>query len=180
MPQNVESFLLDLDKIPAGECKDIPLSCSWTITSRDGILTVIITCLKWTCNYDFCVRVTGSPNVSKQVDLDDHHPLLRSSTDAPNLYKAFPEPQLNTHELDFLEELIEYLDLKVNWSIMAVTHLAYLDLADEKLSGTEPGQDVESFIQIIEEKINFAPGDSLRDAGELPNHTFSKKSLFSS
>ena len=64
---------------------------------------------------------------------------------------------------------------------MANTHLAYADLALDKLSGTEdPDQDAESFIQLIERKINFALGDALADAGELVNYTFSKKALFSS
>ena len=59
---------------------------------------------------------------------------------------------------------------------MANTYLAYLDLAIDKFSGTDPDQDAESFIQLIERKINFALGD----AGELINYTFRKKALFSS
>ena len=63
---------------------------------------------------------------------------------------------------------------------MANTHLAYPDLAIDKLSGTDPDQDAESFIQIIERKFNFALGDAPGDAGELANYTFRKKALFSS
>ena len=63
---------------------------------------------------------------------------------------------------------------------MANTHLAYPDLAIDKFSGTNPDQDVESFIQLIERKINFAFGDAPADAGELINYTFRKKALFSS
>ena len=59
---------------------------------------------------------------------------------------------------------------------MANTHLAYPDLAIDKFSGTDPDQDAESFIQLIERKINVAPGD----AGELVKYTFRKKALFSS
>ena len=85
MPQNLT---LDLDDLPENECKHIPLKCPWTITSNGESLTVIITCLKWTFNCDFCVRVTahpqGAPNFPKQIDLGDHHPLLRSLTDALN------------------------------------------------------------------------------------------------
>ena len=70
-------------------------------------------CLKWVFNFEFCVRVTayplGAPNIFKQIDLDDHHPLLRSLTDALHLYKALPEPHLNSHQLEILEELMEYL-----------------------------------------------------------------------
>ena len=63
---------------------------------------------------------------------------------------------------------------------MANTHLAYPDLAIDKFSGTDPDQVAESFIQVIERKINFALGDAPADAGELANYTFRKKTLFSS
>ena len=63
---------------------------------------------------------------------------------------------------------------------MANTHLAYPDLAIDKFSGTDADQDAESFIQLIERKINFALGDALADAGELANYIFRKKALFSS
>ena len=86
---NVVSLTLVLDNLPENECKHIPLNCPWTMTSKDESLTFNISCLKWTFNYDFCVRVTahpqGAPSVSKQIHLDDHHPLLRSLTDALNL-----------------------------------------------------------------------------------------------
>ena len=62
---------------------------------------------------------------------------------------------------------------------MANTHLVYPDLSIEKFSGTDPDQDVESFIQLIERKINFAHGDAPADASELRNYTFRKKALFS-
>ena len=52
---------------------------------------------------------------------------------------------------------------------IANTHLAYPDLASDKVSGTDPDQDAEPFIQLIERKINFAPGDAPGDAGELVN-----------
>ena len=63
---------------------------------------------------------------------------------------------------------------------MAAAHLAYPDLAVDKFSGTAPKQDAESFIQLIERKINFALGDAPGDAGQLANYTFRKKALFSS
>ena len=63
---------------------------------------------------------------------------------------------------------------------MAAAHLPYPDLAVDKFSGTDPDQDTESFIQLIERKINFALGDAPADAGELANYTFLKKALFSS
>ena len=62
---------------------------------------------------------------------------------------------------------------------MAITHLADPDLAIDKFSGTDPNQDAESFIKLIERKINFALGDALADAGELANYTLRKKALLS-
>ena len=113
MPQKLESSITQLDELPEDECKHLPLNCLWPVTSQDTNLTVIITCVKRTFNYEFCVRVTayplGTANLSKQIDLDDHHPLLRSLTDALNLYEAVPEPYLNSHPLENLEELMEYL-----------------------------------------------------------------------
>ena len=63
---------------------------------------------------------------------------------------------------------------------MANSPPAYPDLVIEKFSGTDPDQDAESFIQLIERKINFALGDVPADAAELENYTFRKKALFSS
>ena len=94
MPKKTESSITHLDDLPEEECNHIPLNCIWPITSQDMNQTVIITCLKWTLKVDFCVRVTayqlGAPNFSRQIDLDDHIPLLRSLTDALHLYEAFP------------------------------------------------------------------------------------------
>ena len=116
MPQKFESSITHLDELPEEECKHIPLNCIWPITSQDTNLTVIITCLKWTFKFEFCVRVTayplGAPNIPEQIDLDDHHPLLRSLSDPLHLYEAFPEPHLNSHQLEILEDLMEYLHLK--------------------------------------------------------------------
>ena len=113
MPKKFESSITQLDDLPGGECNHIPINCIWPITSRDTNLTVFITCLKWTFNFEFCLRVTayqpGAPNISKQINLDDHHPLLRSLTDTLHLYEAFPEPHLNSHQLASLEALMEYL-----------------------------------------------------------------------
>ena len=107
---------MHLDELPEEECKHIPLKCIWPITSQGTNLTVIITCLKVNFNFEFRVRVTayqlGASKISEQIDLDDHHPLLRSLTDAFHLYEAFPEPHLNSHQLNILEELMEYLHFK--------------------------------------------------------------------
>ena len=61
---------------------------------------------------------------------------------------------------------------------MATTHLADPDLAIDNFPGTDPDQDVETFIQQIERKINFALGEAPGDCGELANYTFRKKALF--
>ena len=63
---------------------------------------------------------------------------------------------------------------------MAAAHLAYPDLAVDKFCATDPDQDAEFFILLIERKSNFTLGDAPVDAGELVNYTFKKKTLFSS
>ena len=117
MLKKCESSITQLDDLSEEECNHIPLNCIWPITSQDTNQTVIITCLKWTFNFEFCVRVTayqlGAPNISKKIDLDDHHLMLRSLTDALHLYEAFPEPHLNSHKLESLEERTEYLHCKL-------------------------------------------------------------------
>ena len=104
MPPSFEHPILDLNEIPEDECKHLPLNCLWNLISKDTSLTAILTFLKWTFKYDIRVRVTvyslRAPNVSKQIDLDDHHSLLRSLTDALNVYEIFPEPHLNTYQLE--------------------------------------------------------------------------------
>ena len=64
---------------------------------------------------------------------------------------------------------------------MANAHLAYPDLALDKFSGTDPDQDAEAFIRLIEFKINFALGIE-PEAGELEHviYLFRRKALFSS
>ena len=94
MLQSDAPYIWKLDKNFGRDTRDgvqtysTELNCLWTITSQDKSLTVVITCLKWTSMYDFCVQATAylleAPNISKQSDLDDHHPLLRFFTDALN------------------------------------------------------------------------------------------------
>ena len=116
MPKKSESSVTLLDDLPEEDCNHFPLTCIWPITSQDTNQTVILTCLKWTFNFEFCVRVTayhlGTPHIPKQIDLDHHHSLLRSLTDALHSYEAFPEPHLNSHLLESLEELMDYLHFK--------------------------------------------------------------------
>ena len=63
---------------------------------------------------------------------------------------------------------------------MANTHLAYRDLALDKFFGTDTDQEAESFVQLLERKINFPLGDAPADRDDLVNYTFSKNALFSS
>ena len=67
MPQKSESLPPNWDDID-DERQHIPLNCQWIITSGNETLTVVITCLKWTFNYDFWIKVTahpeGNPNIS--------------------------------------------------------------------------------------------------------------------
>ena len=64
---------------------------------------------------------------------------------------------------------------------MANAHLAYPDLALNKFSGTDPDQDAEAFIHLIECKINFALGtEPDAAADEHVIYLFRKKTSFSS
>ena len=61
---------------------------------------------------------------------------------------------------------------------MANAHLAYPDLALDKFSGTDPDQDAEAFIRLIECKINFALGTEPEAAAdEHVIYLFRKKSF---
>ena len=61
---------------------------------------------------------------------------------------------------------------------MANAHLAYPDLALDNFSGTDPEQDAEAFIRLIECKNNFALGTEPDDAdAEHVNYLFRKKSF---
>ena len=111
MPQKSENRRPNWDDIN-DECQHIPLNCPWTITSENETLTVVITCLKWTFNYDFWIRVTahpeGNPNISKQIDINKLDPLLKSLSEALYKYDEFPELHLNSHELYIFGELLDY------------------------------------------------------------------------
>ena len=166
------------------ECQHIPLNCPWTITSEDKTLTFVITCLKWTLYIGFWIRVTAhserNPITSNQLAFNKNNLLLESPLETLNDYEEIPEPHLNSHQLRILGDLLEFLFSEKIIPTMANTYFAYPDLAIDNFSGTDPDQDVESFIQLIERKINFAVRDAGGDAGEPANYTFRKKTLFSS
>ena len=76
---------------------------------------------------------------------------------------------------------MDHLSYKVEWTkIMANTHRSYPDLASDMFSGTDPDQDAESFLQLLERKINFALGDAPADPDDVVSYTFHKKALLSS
>ena len=112
MPQKFENLPPKWDDMDV-ECQHISLNCPWTITSENETLTVVITCLKWTFNYDFWVKVTahpdGSSTISKQIEIDKYSPLLVSLSEALHDYEDFSEPHLSSYELHLLGELLDSL-----------------------------------------------------------------------
>ena len=184
MPQHFENLPPNWDDIEE-DCEHISLACPWTISCKDGTLEFITTNLELTFNHDFWIRVTahseGNPKVSKQINTDNHHPLLDSLSEALNGYVKLPEPHLDFLQLHILAELLDFLFWGNIVSKMANAHLAYPELALDKFSGTDADQDAEAFIRLIECKINFALGTE-PEAGELEHaiYLFRKKALFSS
>ena len=63
---------------------------------------------------------------------------------------------------------------------MAAVRLASPGLAVDKFSDTDPDEDVDSFAQLIERKIDFAFGDAPANAEQLADYNLRKKALFSS
>ena len=112
MPQKSENLPPNWDDID-DECQHISLKCPWTITSGNETLTVVITRLKWTFNYDFWIRVTahpeGNPNISKQIDINKDNTLLESLSEALDEYEDFLQPHLNSYQPHILGELLDSL-----------------------------------------------------------------------
>ena len=112
MPQIFENPPPKWDAI-GEECQYIPLICPWTVTCKDGTLEFIITSLEWTFNYDFWIRVTahpeGNPNNLQQINIDKHHFLLESLSEALYDYMKYSKPHLNSHQLHILGELFDFL-----------------------------------------------------------------------
>ena len=96
MPQKLNKSRLDSDKLPKDKSKHLPLYCFRIIKTKDENLTVITACLMWNFDSDCWLRVTVNTRkiseISKQLDLDDHHLLLRCLFDALKLCKVFLEP----------------------------------------------------------------------------------------
>ena len=184
MPQNFENLPPNREDNKE-DCEHISLACPWTISCKDGTLEFIITSLEWTFNYDFWISVTvhseANPNILKQINIDKYHLLLESLSEALNDYVELPEPHLNFLQLHILGELLDFLFRGNIISKMANAHLAYPDLALDKFSGTDPDQDAEAFIRLIECKINYALGTEPEVADlEHVIYLFRKKASFSS
>ena len=93
-------------------------NCPWTITTKEGSITVDITYVKWIFNYDFWIRVEvhpqGNPKASQLLDIDELHPLFKSLATALLKYYNFPEPHLNEFQLHVYGELVEQLSYKID------------------------------------------------------------------
>ena len=47
------------------------------------------------------------PNISKQIDINKHNPLLVSLSEALDDYEDFPEFHINSYQIDILGELLD-------------------------------------------------------------------------
>ena len=105
MPHKIEDLQPNWDDFEE-EYQHIPLECPWSIACEDGTLAFIITSSDWTFNYDFWIRLTAhpeeSPSISKQINVDKHHLLLESLSEALNDFLKIPEPHLNSLQLHIL------------------------------------------------------------------------------
>ena len=112
MPQESEILPPNWDDSD-DECQNTPLNFPWTITSDNETLTVVITCLNWTFNYGFWIRVTahpeGHPHFSEQIDINKHNPLLEYLSEAVDGNEGFLEPHLIFYQLHILGELLDSL-----------------------------------------------------------------------
>ena len=112
MPKNFKNLQPNWDDIKE-DCEHISLACPWTISCKDGTLEFIITSWEWTFNHDFWIRVTapseGNPNISQQINIDKHHFLFESLSEALYDYVKYSEPHLNSRQLHILGELLDFL-----------------------------------------------------------------------
>ena len=112
MPNNFDDLPPNWEDIKE-DCEHISLTCPWTIICEDGTLEFIIKRLEWTFNYDFWIRVIahleGNPNILKQTNINKHHPLFESLSEALSDYVKLPENHLNSYQLHVLGELLDFL-----------------------------------------------------------------------
>ena len=102
------------------------------------------------------IQPQGNPTISQQPFIDELHPFFNSLAEALVKYYNFLEPYLNVFQLHVYGETMDHPSYKNDKTrSMANSHLAYPDLVLDKFSGTDPDQDVESFVKPIEKKISF-------------------------
>ena len=119
-----------------------------------------------------------NPKISIQRNIKKNHPLLESLSQALNDYVKILEPHLNSHQLQFLGELLDFLFWEDLNPKMANTHQAHPDLALDKFSGTDPDQDAEAFVRIIKCNVNFALGTEPDEADANILSIFSDRKLY--
>ena len=91
------------------------------------------------------------------------------------------ESHVNSHQLHFLGELLDFLFWEIIIPKTAIAHLACPDLALDNLSGTDSDQDAEAFIRLRECRISFALGTEPEVADwEHVIYLFRKEVFFSS
>ena len=105
-------------------------------------------------------------------------------SEALNDYVKFPEPHLDSQQFYIFGQLLDIFFWRVYLldilSKMANTHLAYPDLTLDEFFGTDPDQDAEAFIRLMECKVNVAletEPDEADNAHVI--YLFRKKALFS-
>ena len=112
-------------------------------------------------------------------DINQHHPLLASISEALNEYQDFLEPHLKSYQLQCLGELLDFLFSRYNpHNSQYSSCLSWSSHPRIFWHRSRSGDRI--FYPLIKRKINFALGDAPGDAGELANYTFKEKALFSS
>ena len=170
MPQELESTVPDWDTIE-NECEHIPLNCQWTTISKEENLTVTFTCLKRTFNYDLWIGLTAHPegnsNTWKQMDITEHHPLLKSLADAFLTHDNFPEPHLNTYQLHIFGELrivrkvvFGRKRLHIDQNLYCIPRISHRKILAHRSRS-------KSFLQLIDSKTKVASGDGPGDDSKL-------------
>ena len=93
-------------------------NCPWTLTTNQESITVNITYLKWTFNYDFWIRVKihpqRNPKAFQLLDIVELYPLFKSLATALLNYYEFPEPHLTVFQLHVYGDLMDHLSYKVH------------------------------------------------------------------
>ena len=179
MPQKIENLPQNWDNIGNENY------CPWTITLENETLWVVITCLEWTFNYDFWLRVTdhpeGKPVISKLIDINKHHSFLASLSEALSIYEGFPEPQLNSYPLQSFGELLDSIFWRYNPH--NGQYSSCLCWSSHRQSFWHRSRSGRWFFcptnRTVNQLCSWSAADQPGDAVELANYTLRKKALFS-